>query len=349
MKITKEIFEQQRRPRFGNANPERMRCAFWEWMIRGNDQRLQSEEPGELERIGLIMREGKLKSSYGPYRARDLFNVPLNREDGPIWTFDRMGSTGTELPDGQVVCIGGEHEDSYDPDFCIYNDVVVFGPDDQIAIFGYPKEIFPPTDFHTATLAGDQLIIVGSLGYRDDRQPGHTPVYAVRLSDYRISKIEVGGEGPGWVFKHTAELTPKGIVIRGGEIFEEHAGKRRYRRNIEDYVLDLSRGEWHRLTTRNWRQFYIRQEDGGLFVLEQRPEAEALLPRGIKHRVVRCKESSSARFLVRRVPVSLTVRIDRIEVMVEGNLSEELCTQLAEELRANAEECLQCECVLDWV
>jgi len=53
------------------------------------------------------MRDGKLKSGYGPYRARDLFKVPLNCEDGPIWTFDRMGATRNDLPDGRILCIGG--------------------------------------------------------------------------------------------------------------------------------------------------------------------------------------------------------------------------------------------------
>src|SRR5579864_1183506 len=114
-------------------------------MIRGDG--VAPAGPG-LSGKGLIMRDGKLKSGYGPYRARDFFSIPLNREEGPIWTFDRMGRTCNELPDGRVVCIGGEHEDSYDPDFCIYNDVVVFSPTDQIEIFGYLKEVFPPTDFH---------------------------------------------------------------------------------------------------------------------------------------------------------------------------------------------------------
>jgi hypothetical protein len=120
MEITREIFDQQRRPRFGAANPERMQLPFWEWMIRGEDQSRTEDDETDI-----IMRDGKLKSPYGPYRARDLFNVPLVREDGPIWTFDRMGATRTELSDGRIVCIGGEHEDWYDPDFHIYNDVVV--------------------------------------------------------------------------------------------------------------------------------------------------------------------------------------------------------------------------------
>ncbi len=120
-------------------------------MIRGDPQ---PSDEGALSSIGLTMKDGKLKSTYGPYRARDLFNIPLNREEGPIWTFDRMGRTCDELVDGRMVCIGGEHEDFYDPDFRIYNDVVVFNADATIDIYGYPKEIFPPTDFQTATVTG---------------------------------------------------------------------------------------------------------------------------------------------------------------------------------------------------
>jgi hypothetical protein len=93
-----------------------MRLVFWEWMIRG-DSSLRAGQQGGLAGEGPVRRDGRLKSSYGPYRPRDLFNVPLNREDGPIWTFDRMGATRNELPDGRLICIGGEHEDFYDPDF----------------------------------------------------------------------------------------------------------------------------------------------------------------------------------------------------------------------------------------
>jgi hypothetical protein len=175
MTITREIFDLQRRPRFGSANPERMQLAFWEWMIRG-DEPAPSQDAGSLADLGSVVRKGAIKSGYWPYRARELFQVPSGWEGGPIWTFDRMGRSATELPDGRVVCIGGEHEDYYDPDFCIYNDVVVFGANDSIEIYGYPKEIFPPTDFHTATVDANRIVIVGCLGYKKARRPSHTPV-----------------------------------------------------------------------------------------------------------------------------------------------------------------------------
>ena len=62
------------------------------------------------------------------YWANEEFNGPSSFEAGPCWCFRRFGQSKTELPDGRVVLIGGEHEDSYDPDFYIYNDVVVRGP-----------------------------------------------------------------------------------------------------------------------------------------------------------------------------------------------------------------------------
>jgi hypothetical protein len=85
MEIDSALFAEQRRPKFGNANPERMRQAFWEWMVRGDQSEPPTEQEGGLAAAGLMMRDGKLKSRFDPYRARDLFKVPLNREDGPIW------------------------------------------------------------------------------------------------------------------------------------------------------------------------------------------------------------------------------------------------------------------------
>lgn len=45
----------------------------------------------------------------------------------PFWCLsNRMGMSSTELDDGRIIKIAGEHEDDYDPDFFIYNDVFVF-------------------------------------------------------------------------------------------------------------------------------------------------------------------------------------------------------------------------------
>lgn len=80
----------------GAANPSLIDKPFWKNMVR---------------------------SGRGGFGARMSFDDPEDPfADGrPVWCFERYGATRTKLPDGRIVCIGGEHEDSYDPDFCIYN------------------------------------------------------------------------------------------------------------------------------------------------------------------------------------------------------------------------------------
>merc|ERR1719473_2000472 len=98
-------------------------------------------------------------SAYEPRRmflGRRAFDDIGKLEGDPVWTFHRFGRTVTQLPCGRLVMIGGEHEDYYHPDFCIYNDVGIFTPgqgaeDGSIEILGYPRSVFPPTDFHSAT------------------------------------------------------------------------------------------------------------------------------------------------------------------------------------------------------
>lgn len=323
MEISRELLDEQRRPRFGNANPERMALAFWKWVIiRG----------------------------YGPHHVRDLFKLPLDRKDGPIWTFERMGATRSRLPDGRVICIGGEHEDFYDPDFCIYNDVVVLRGNAQTEIYGYPKAVFPPTDFHTATVTGGRILIVGGLGYKDARRVGHTPVYSLDLTAYSVSEFETSGAMPGWIFKHEASFDASGFVtIRGGQIVEERDGKQIFRSNFEDYALDITSGVWRLLTNRNWRQFRIQQEDGKLFVLERRPRPDSLVPIGFKGTVVPRDESSSVQFVVNGIPVALKIDIQHVEIVVEGNLPDDVCRQLTETIRINTEGAIGHKCVTQQV
>lgn len=82
----------------GTANPSVMNNPFWLFQIR----------PGGLP-------AWKARTDFG--NAED----PFADSEDPVWSFIRFGATGSKLPDGRVVCIGGEHEDGYDPDFCIYN------------------------------------------------------------------------------------------------------------------------------------------------------------------------------------------------------------------------------------
>ncbi|MDV7269582.1 hypothetical protein RYZ20_01575 [Thioclava sp. A2] len=159
-----------------------------------------------------------------------------------IWTADRFGQSTTQLEDGRWVQIGGEHEDHYMSEFVIFNDVTVYSPDAPPRIFFYPTSIFPPTDFHSATLVGDTIWIVGGLGYSRERRSDTTPVYCLALSDFSITKIDTTGEFPGWIHRHQAKLTQKGIVVIGGKT------EPGYQDNRATYLLNLEALVWEKVS-----------------------------------------------------------------------------------------------------
>ena len=135
--------------------------------------------------------------------------------------------------------IGGEHEDHYDPDFCIYNDVFVHGADGSIEILGYPEAVFPPTDFHTATLIDDAIYIIGSLGYWGRRDYGRAPVYRLDTRTWRIDRLEPSGTGPGWIHRHCATRTgDRGILVTGGEVLTLEGDEERSSDNARAFLFD---------------------------------------------------------------------------------------------------------------
>lgn len=179
-------------PQFGNANPQRQDHRFWNEMIR---------------------------TGANSYLPREQFNDAAFVNPGVVWCNDRFGSTLTPLPEGRFVQIGGEHEDHYDPDFYIYNDVILFDGQGGFAVYGYPRDAFPPTDFHTASLVGDDIYIIGGLGYPDDRKEGFTPVYRLDLESLKMEAVATTGEMPGWIHGHRAHYDAERNVITvvGGE------------------------------------------------------------------------------------------------------------------------------------
>ena len=170
--ITPELFAQWRAPRFGAVNPERLTNPVWEWLVRT-----------ELTAYAATQQ---MENATGECRE-------------PSWSFARFGRSSTMLADGRHIQIAGEHEDAYDPDFYVYNDVVVRHVDGSVEIFGYPRDVFPPTDFHSATLVGDRIVLIGNLGYPADRVRGTTQVALLDVSTYAITKIETSGDAPGWI------------------------------------------------------------------------------------------------------------------------------------------------------
>jgi hypothetical protein len=180
-------------------------------------------------------------------------------DGGPGWCFDRFGQSSTTLPDGRTILIAGEHEDYYDPDFNIYNDVVIQHPDGKIDIYGYPVDAFPCTDFHTATSIGNRIIIIGNLGYPDQRKPGTTQVLILNLATLSISSVQTCGSSPGWIHRHNATLeeSEDSILVRGGKIAPEGGENLLLVENIDDWRLHVAGWRWERLTERLWQRWEI--------------------------------------------------------------------------------------------
>jgi ankyrin repeat protein len=201
---------------FGCRNPERMNNEFWDAMVR---TRCYAWTVGS--------------------------ELGLDQSSRPaVWCCARYGQSLTRLADGRLVEIGGEHEDHYDIDFCIYNDVIVHHGDGTFDIFGYPEAVFPPTDFHTATLFGEWIYIIGSLGYMERRVPDFTPVYRLNINSFSIEPVDCRGDLPGWIHKHRASrISPHEVQVSGGEIQSEaHYGP-----NPSVYYFDIRTGVWRRM------------------------------------------------------------------------------------------------------
>lgn len=189
-------------------------------------------------------RLGMIQAGIDAWSAARLFEGEREfSKSPPVWCARRFGQSITFLSDGRIVQVGGEHEDSYDPDFCIYNDVFVHHPDGTIQIFDYPKEIFPPTDFHTATLIGTDIYLIGSLGYHGERRYGTTPVYRLDTETFRMIELSSSGKIPGWLSRHTAVLiSPQEIRVSGGKIATEEA----YEDNAGVFIYHVGRQAWTR-------------------------------------------------------------------------------------------------------
>lgn len=202
-----------------------------------------------------------VRTRLSAWAGNDRFKGPSSDEAGPMWCFDRYGMSQTTLPDGRSVYIGGEHEDHYDPDFYIYNDVTVIDPDGTIHIRGYSREQFAATDFHSATLVGNSLLIIGCLGYPADRVAGFTPVYRLSLDTWQVERLETDGRSPGWLHRHAAELSEDGhtIVVTGGSLWlGENCSMVE---NLDSWSLNVSSGHWTRLTSLDWQQWSMRRAD----------------------------------------------------------------------------------------
>ena len=220
LEISKEQFLDGRLRRFGRDNPERMDLPFWIAMIR---------------------------SGASAYLGAEICDGSSGNRAGPVWSAHRFGQSLTRLPDGRIIQIAGEHEDHYDEDFCIYNDIFVHDTDGTVHIYGYPETVFPPIDFHTATLIGRFIYIIGSLGYQGTRQLGHTPVYRLDTDTLKIDQFPTTGDMPGRIYGHRAtHISAHEIRISGGTIVTHDGSKEIHLPNDQVFVLDVDALIWRR-------------------------------------------------------------------------------------------------------
>jgi hypothetical protein len=353
--VTREFLE-WRNPRYGRSNPERMDNPVWEWLVR---------------------------SRLSAYYANENFKGPDPFDAGPGWCFNRFGQCRTTLPDGRIFLIAGEHEDAYDPDFHIYNDLVIRHPDGRIEIFGYPREIFPPTDFQSATLVDDDIVLIGCLGYPHQRKPGTTPVLILNSKSLAIASVTTNGTPPGWIYKHTAQFAPDRscIIISGGMIERMDGGSSQTVENIDKWRLHLDGWRWERMSEKNWPRWEFRRPDGKafhLFWLEQATWAQQSHPRDKMEEILgKLEEATGARpnlsiyearfrppvayeslpreegeYRVTRIRVSgVVVRyvedMHTIRLTIEGTLSREnedqITGDLAQKLSALENEAVECK------
>ena len=76
-----------------------------------------------------------------------------------------------------------------------------------------PHEVFPPTDFHSATRVDGRLLMLGCLGYPRQRAPGVTPDFAVYRDLYAPpvghTRLEDLDDAVG-----TARIVVDGVTVR---------------------------------------------------------------------------------------------------------------------------------------
>ncbi|CAM6089491.1 unnamed protein product [Calypogeia fissa] len=218
--ITRDQYLADRRGKtFGTANPTIMDKPFWKYMIGKSGER-GGEIEGNADFARQLFDDVDLKAYSGHGRDTE----DLCEESDPVWCFRRLGRTGTTLPDGRHVLIGGEHEDFYDPDFCIYNDVVVFSgpPSSDSSTSSAAEDDIPrcstdPANFYTHIhslhrRSASQFTAI--LASRD-----RTDVYRLDLSDFSIKKMETSGSKPArGIDDHAAKLIDDEDGGSGAEI-----------------------------------------------------------------------------------------------------------------------------------
>jgi len=158
------------------------------------------------EQLGKRRVPATIECLHNPTDITDtIFKLPPVWKDPchrwPAWNCYRYGISGNKYKN-QTIYIGGEQDEHYDPNFFIYNDVIVVDDVTQaIRVYGYPRDVFPPTDFHETFVIGDMIWMIGSLGYQMDRQ-STIQVFRLHVPTMRMERVPVTGDLPPWMYFH---------------------------------------------------------------------------------------------------------------------------------------------------
>jgi hypothetical protein len=238
--VTKKVFKQWRDARRGKRAAEDLSNPYWSWLVR---------------------------AEVSSWAANQHFKGPSSYGGNAAWSTERFGQSSTTLADGRILLIAGEHEDHYDPDFFIYNDIIVKHPDERIEILGFPAKVFPPTDFHSASLVDGNIILIGNLGYPEDRKTGVTQILVIDPKTWEVKQQPSKGESPGWIHSHQATVDNGFITISRGKIWKDHDTQ--LIENFDDWRLSLADWTWKRLTHRTVTVFKIARKDGEMIGLHE--------------------------------------------------------------------------------
>lgn len=362
--VTPKLFRQWQKARRGLSPAEEMTNPVWCWLFRGRVDPYHANE-----RFKSLAAKFFTKADY---------------PSEPRWAGCRMGQSRTRLSDGRTFWIAGEHEDYYDPDFYIYNDVIVEDRDGNVRIYGYPESNFRPTDFHSATPIHDEktLLIIGSIGYSDERIVGRTPIYALNTQSLAIEEVASTGPPPGWISRHRATLSEDAtsIIITGGEVLTDNG----FIESIDDWSLSLSDFRWARLTKREWTRFQVRRIDNNCLHLWQydmrkfaldhpnahfdreddlandlgaEPNMEAyasLYAPAISHSPIERDLDNdddwrTKKLTIEGVLVRYTDCMNHLRVTIEGELPRADVETLAEDLRGKLQLVENAKCQLEWI
>ena len=104
-----------------------------------------------------------------PKQARINFRAPYNKVfKNPVFTFNRGLNTQIKLDDKRTINVGGVQEEVDDPDYFIYNDIIVLDRNNNVTIYAYPEEIFPCIVNPKLEVQDDFLIITDGARYKND-------------------------------------------------------------------------------------------------------------------------------------------------------------------------------------